>query len=118
MIHPSHKMRVDPTFRPFIDLMEAQYLTTNELAERWRYSAQGVHNMRRNGTGAAYVKLPGGAIRYRASEIIACELYGHGGGLTMDRVAFALACCPGLKLDAREKIEAHLRGVLCAKTEG
>jgi hypothetical protein len=115
MIAAPHNLAVDPAFRPFLDLLEAQFLLSDELARRWRYHPQSVHNMRRLGTGPAFVKLPGGAIRYRVSEVLAYELYGHGGGLTMDRVAVALATCPGLAPAARDKIESHLRSVLCVK---
>lgn len=118
MIAVQHKLSVDPAFRPFLDMLEAQLITTEELARRWRYNPQSVANMRRIGTGPAFVKLPGGAIRYRASEVLAHEFYGHGGGLTMDRVAVALATCPGLSPAARDKIESHLRSVLCVKVIG
>lgn len=115
MIAVPHNLTVDPAFRPFLDLIEAQFLTTEEIARRWRFHPQSVHNMRRNGVGPAFVKLQGGAVRYRVSEVLAHELFGHGGGLTMDRVAAALATCPGLNVAARDKIESHLRSVLCVK---
>jgi len=115
MLAAPHNLSVQSAFRPVLDLLEAQFITTEELARHWRYHPQSVHNMRRLGTGPAFVKLPGGAIRYRTSEVLAHELYGHGGGLTMDRVAAALATCPGLNPIARDKIESHLRSVLCVK---
>lgn len=109
------KISADAAYRPFLDLLEAQFLTTEEVAGRWRYNVQHVHNMRRLKTGPAWVKLPGGAIRYRVSDVLAYELFGQGGALTMDRVAAALATCPGLAIGARDQIEAHLRSVLCVK---
>lgn len=115
MLAVPHKLVADETYRPFLALTDALYLTTEEVARHWRYNTQSVSNMRRAGTGPAFVKLPGGAIRYRHSEVIAHELYGHGGGLTLDRVAAALATVPGLPLVVRDSIEAHLRAVLCVK---
>lgn len=115
MLAVPHNLAVDLAFRPVLELLEAHLVTTEELARHWRYNPQSVANMRRLGTGPAFVKLPGGAVRYRASEALAHELYGHGGGLTMDRVAAALAVCPGLSPTARDKIESHLRSVLCVK---
>ena len=114
------KLEANPAYRPFLDLLDGVLmLTTEELARRWRLHPGSVSNMRRLGTGPAFVKLPSGekrhTIRYRVSEIFAYELYGHGGGLTMDRVAAALATCPNLNLAARQKIEEHLRSVLCVK---
>ncbi|WP_068459003.1 helix-turn-helix transcriptional regulator [Hyphomicrobium sulfonivorans] len=117
MLITPHNLSVDPAFRPFLDLIEGVMLRTEEVAAHWRYSVQSVHNMRRLGTGPAFVRLPGGAIRYRLSEIMACELYGHGGGLTLDRVALALASCPDLRPAQRQAIENHLRSVLCVKVD-
>jgi len=115
MLKAPHNLSLHPSFRPFLDLVEGVMLRTEEVAAHWRYNVQSVHNMRRLGTGPAFVRLRGGAIRYRLSEILACELYGHGGGLTMDRVALALASCPDLRQPQRDAIEAHLRSVLCVK---
>jgi len=110
-----HNLSVDPSFAPFLALTESALLKTDELAKHWRYTEQHLHNMRRLRTGPAWLKLPGGAVRYRLSDILAYELYGHGGGLTLDRVALALATCPGLKPAQREAIEQHLKSVLCER---
>jgi predicted DNA-binding transcriptional regulator AlpA len=110
-----HTLSLDPSYEPFLRLTDGLLLRTEEVAKHLRYGVQSLHNMRRARTGPAWVKLPGGAIRYRHSEILAYELYGHGGGLTLDRVAVALATCPDLKPAQREKIEAHLKRVLCER---
>lgn len=115
MLPVPHNLSVDPSYAPFLRLTDGLLLRTEEVAKHLRYEVQSLHNMRRTRTGPAWVKLEGGAIRYRHSEIIAFELYGHGGGLTIDRVAVALATCPGLKPVEREKIEAHLKSVLCER---
>lgn len=117
MLAVPHNLSVDPAYEPFLRLTEDTLLTTEEVAKHWRYEKQSLHNMRRLRTGPSYVKLPGGAIRYRHSAILAYELHGHGGGLTLDMVAIALAAMPGLKPAQREAIEAHLKSVLCKKED-
>lgn len=115
MLATPHNLYLDPAYSPFLALTDAVLLTTEEVARHLRYHPQSLHNMRQRNTGPAYVKMPGGAIRYRHSDILAYELYGHGGGLTLERVAVALATCPGLKPAEREKIEVHLKRVLCER---
>lgn len=115
MLPTPHNLSIDPSYEPFLRLTDSLLLTTEEVAKHLRYNPQSLHNMRRLRTGPAYVKLPGGAVRYRHSEILAYELHGHGGGLTLDRVAVALATCPDLKPAQRAAIEAHLKRVLCEK---
>lgn len=44
-------------------------LTTPELAERWGVSVGHLQNLRAAGRGPAHVKLMGGSVRYRASDI-------------------------------------------------
>lgn len=115
MLPTPHHLSVNPAYAPFLSMTDALLLTTDELAKHWRYTKQAMHNMRRLRTGPAWLKLPGGAVRYRHSDILAYELYGHGGGLTLDRVSMALATCPDLKPAQRERIEAHLKSVLCER---
>lgn len=115
MLPTLNSLTLDPSYEPFLRLTDGLLLKTEEAARHLRYNIQSMHNMRQLGTGPAFVKLPGGAIRYRHSEILAYELYGHGGGLTLDRVALALATCPGLKPEMRVKIEDHLKSVLCER---
>ncbi|MFA5900857.1 MAG: helix-turn-helix domain-containing protein [Hyphomicrobium sp.] len=118
MIYPPHYMTRDPAYRPFLDyVMRIEFLTTEEVARRWRFKTASVANMRHNGTGPAFVKV-GHSVRYRSREVTDFELYGHGGGLDFDLVAAALATCPDLTANERKAIEAHLHRVLCVKTEG
>lgn len=115
MLATPHNLYLDPAYSPFLALTDAVLLTTEEVARHLRYNPQSLHNMRQRNVGPAYVKLAGGAIRYRHSEILAYELFGHGGGLTLERVAVALATCPDLKPAARDKIIDHLKSVLCER---
>ena len=49
-----------------------EYITTKELATRWRMSPQTLANQRSLGTGPPYLKL-GNHIAYRVSDIEAYE---------------------------------------------
>lgn len=49
-----------------------QYLTTRELAERWRMSPGSLRNARCSGKGIRYLRL-GGAVRYPLSAVIEHE---------------------------------------------
>lgn len=100
-----------PHFAPFIGLCDAVLLTTAEVARHLKYSEQHLHNMRRADEGIAFVKLPGGAIRYQLSEIIAWQLQGQRGPVTLERVSMALATMPRLGPDVRAAIDAHLAAV-------
>lgn len=103
-------LRADERVRPLLALVDAQLATAAEAAEHLRYDVQHLANMRRHGHGPAYVKLGGrGAIRYRVSELLAWEIAGHGGGVTIERVAMALAVMPELTPTTAAKIVAHLR---------
>lgn len=115
MLPTTQSLAIDESYEPFLRLTDTLLLTTEDVAKHWRYNKQSLHNMRRLRTGPAWIKLPGGAVRYRHSDILAYELYGHGGGLTLDRVSVALATCPDLKPAQRAAIEAHLKSVLCER---
>lgn len=49
-------------------------LTTNQVAERYGYHPQSLRNMIAKGRGPKTIKLPGGRIRYRVSDLLAWEL--------------------------------------------
>lgn len=102
-------------FAPLLSLADAVLLTTAEVAKHLRYSEQHLHNMRRTGTGIAWLKLPGGAVRYHLSEVLAWQLHGQCGIVTLERVSAALGTMPGLKPEARAAIDAHLARVFTAK---
>jgi hypothetical protein len=96
-------------FAPLAVLLESVLVKPKELAERWGYSDQTLSNQRANNRGLPFVTLPGGAIRYRASEIIACEHNGTRGPLSVERVAVALAEMPDVPERLQVAIIARLK---------
>lgn len=64
--------------------------------------------MRRVKRGLPFVKLPGGAVRYPLSELLAWQLHSRCETITLERIAIVLATMPGLKPEARAAILAHL----------
>jgi hypothetical protein len=98
---PSH---VTGKFAPLARMLEGVMLRPSDLAERWGYSDQTLSNHRSAGKGLPFITLPGGSVRYRASEIIAAEYAGTRGPLSVDRVALVLARMQ----DVPEKIQAAI----------
>lgn len=96
--------QVSGKFAPLAGLLQSVLVKPAELAERWGYSDQTLSNQRSRNIGLPFIRLPGGAIRYRASEIIACEHAGTRGPLSVERVAVALAEMP----DVPEKLQAAI----------
>ena len=88
-------------FEPVLRLLHPYLITPKDLAAHWGMTVNNLHHVRKLGRGPAYFKLPTGGVRYRASDIIAAELAGTHGPLTVDRVCEALAACEGLTLEAR-----------------
>lgn len=78
-------------FKPLANLLEGVMVTPRVLARRWDLSEQTLANNRTAGKGVPYVNLPTGSVRYYAAEILAAELAGARGPLTIDRVALELA---------------------------
>jgi len=55
---------------------EPNYLTPNELADRWRTSAQALSLLRCKSRGPAYQKL-GKRVLYRLDDVVQFERDGH-----------------------------------------
>ncbi len=49
-------------------------LTIREVAARYGYRPQSLRNLRHKGKGPKAIKLPGGRIRFRASDLLVWEL--------------------------------------------
>ncbi len=108
--HPRQNIAVNPVYQPLLDLCDGVLITPKELAAHWRYSENSLSNLRRAQRGLPWIKLPGlGAIRYRMSDVLAFELAGAAGPLTLERVETALATVPGFTHEQRQAIAAHLR---------
>jgi hypothetical protein len=108
---PRKAANVD-AYRPLLDLLDSIMLTPAELGAHWRYSDDHLCNLRRAGKGPPWVRLPTGAIRYRASDIMAAEIAGTCGGLTLDQVCLAVSACAEVPLEARAALIAHLTRTL------
>lgn len=105
---PSHAVALNPANSPLIDLLDSVLLRPQEVAKHWRLSESHLSNLRHTGKGIPFIKLESGAVRYRASEVIAHELGGTCGAITLDRITGALATMRGLPADQRDAIVAHL----------
>lgn len=101
-----------PAFRPLLDLLQTVYLTTTEVAKRWRYSRHQLEGWRRAGKPPVYVQLPSGKVLYPLSEIIGAEIAGLKGPLTLDEVCLTVSACPSISEADRAKVIAHLRAAL------
>lgn|GEM_PF-3749520 len=102
---------VPPRFAPVTALLAGRYITTAELSERWRYSEQTLRNARATGIGLPYASLPTGGVRYRLDEVIAAELAGTRGALSVYRVALELAAMPEVPEALAKVIVDRLREV-------
>lgn len=99
-------------FEPLLELLYPYLIRPNELAAHWGYTEEYLHAMRKAGRGPAFLKLPTGGVRYRASDIIRAELAGTRGPLTVDRVCETLAACERLTLEARVVAQHHIQHTL------
>lgn len=110
---PSH-----PAYRPVLDLVHDVLITAPDLALRWQYTTNHLSNLRNAQRGIPFVKLPGGAIRYRLSEILAAELAGTEGPPSLNRLELAIATCKALTEAQRAAVLEHAAAFLGAKGAG
>lgn len=111
MIPAPRIVQLHPAYAGLLAVLGSHYVTTAELARRWRWSVQHMTNMRRAGAGPAYVKL-GRAVRYSVAEVVAWEIAGHSPHITRDRLQTAIAALQGYTLDQRADIIAQLDKLL------
>ncbi|MFM9851171.1 MAG: hypothetical protein ACKVP3_29090 [Hyphomicrobiaceae bacterium] len=108
-------------YKPVVDLMRDTLVTPRVLAERWSFSDDYLTNLRRAGRGLPFVRLPlgptrkKGGIRYRLSDIVGVELTGAFGPVTIEQVCIAIASCPGISVEARAAVQAHVRKALAER---
>ena len=103
------------TYAPLLRLCESIMVTPEELAKHWRMSRDYLANVRRAGRGTPHVKLPTGRVLYRLSDILAAELQGTAGNITLDRIDLALLTMPKLPPELRMQIAAHLKSFFKAE---
>ena len=81
----------DAAYAPLLALMRDRFVSSAELAKRWHYSENHMSNMRRRGKLLPYIRLPGGRILYRLSDVILAELGGVNGPITLDQTLIFLS---------------------------
>lgn len=96
-------------YQPVLDVLESVLIAPGALAAHWGYTEEHLCNLRKNSRGLPFIKLETGGIRYRVSEVVAAELRGTAGPLTLERVLLAVASCASISIDARAAMQAHVR---------
>lgn len=99
----------EPAYKPLLSLLEGMYMTAGQLAVRWNYSEDHLSNLRRDGKGVPWIKLPTGAIRYKVEDVVAAELRAAAGPLSLSAVCLAVAACESVPKEHRAAIVEHLR---------
>ena len=100
-----------PLYAPLCRLLDDVFVDTVDLAERYGYDKNTLSNLRRRDGGKRsfpYVRLPGGGIRYPVSGVVAMELQGTYGAMTLDRVKLLLLADPGLSEHQKAALSARL----------
>ena len=98
-------------YEPLLQLLSDVFVTSSELAAHWRYTQTHLCNLRKRNAGVPHIKLASGGVRYRLSDIIAAEIEGTSGPMTIERVCLALAACKDLSAQDRAIAQAHIRMV-------
>lgn len=101
-------------FAPVLAMLRGMLLTPAEVGERYKYTEEHLCNLRKNGRGWPFMKLETGGIRYRLSDLMAAELRGTSGPLTLERVNQAVAACEKVPLEHRAAMQSHLRAAFGA----
>lgn len=114
---PKHCLPEGPGYGLLLALLDDVLVPASALAAHWGYTENHLANMRRDGVqrGLPFVKLPTGGVRYRMSEILAAEIGGTTGPLTIDRVLLAVSACKGVSPEVRAAVIEHLKATLMAK---
>ena len=103
----------DPAHGPLLNLVSDVLISSAALAAHWGYTDNHLSNLRRNtGAGLPFVKLPTGGIRYRMSEVLAAEIAGTVGPLSVDRAILAVSACTAVPAEHRAVMLAHLKVAL------
>lgn len=82
-------------------------MTPEELALRWRQDVGTLANLRSKNLGLPSIKLPSGAVRYRASDVLDAEINGTR-GITANQVAKVVMTYPDLNDKDRRKLASWL----------
>jgi hypothetical protein len=103
---------------PVLTLLSDALVRSRNLCVRWRLTSSHLANSRRVSRGPPVIRLALGGkrppIRYRVSDIVAAELFGVSGAVSLDLALIAIAACADLPLDTRAALQEHLRSTLGA----
>ena len=93
-------------------------ITADQLGKRWNYSVQALSNARSNGSSPLpHWRTPTGGIRYYMRDVLAAELAGSRGPLSLDRVEAELMFMPEVSAELQAAIMTRLRALLEPVTE-
>jgi hypothetical protein len=114
------KLEANELYAPLLALLNDTLLRPIEVAKRWRCGVDHLARLRQHAAGPPWLRLPGGRkadrptgqVRYRLSEIVACELGGTTGALTLQRVYLAVSTCDFLTEAQRAAVIVKLESAL------
>lgn len=109
-----HVLTNHAAFAPVLEMCRGVLLTPAEVGARYSYTEEHLCNLRKAGRGWPFMKLETGGIRYRLSDLLAAELRGTTGPLTLERVEQAVAACDSVPLEHRAAMVKHLRAAFGA----
>lgn len=101
--------KISEAFAPLLDLLGDNLLTTTEVAEHLRFSVDHLANLRRQSRWLPWIQFETGAVRYRLADVIAAQIAGTDGPLTLDRVCLAIVAAPDLDTKTKAAVQAALR---------
>jgi len=115
------KLEAKEIYSPLLALRNDTLLRPIDVTTRWQVGVDHLVRLRERGAGPAWLRLPGsrkvedrptGQIRYRLSDIVAAELDGAAGPLTLARVYLAVSACDFLSEAQRTAVILKLEAAL------
>lgn len=102
-------------YEPILAMCQGVLFTPAEVGERYRFSVGHLANLRKAGRAWPFIRLGNSGIRYRLSELLAAEIRGTSGPLTLERVEQSVAACESVPLEHRAAVVKHLRAAFGAR---
>lgn len=102
------EIAANPRYAALVAMADELFITPKELAARWGVSVARLGQLRAKRKGPAWVKIAGGGVRYRLSDVVAHERAGEGGPLSVDRLRAAIETLPDFDALERATIAVHL----------
>lgn len=94
--------------RPLADYLRDTLVTPAMLSKRWGYSEDHLANLRRAQKGPPWIRLDTGGsrggIRYRLSDVIAAELEGTRGRVSLEQVRMTISACSEVPPEGRARL--------------